>query len=84
MRYFVRVKIPRNKLRAKMLSNNQLKKRKKKDREKKKQKPKQKSKQTKNKQTKKRKFVQCGKIVAYRKINLRLKSLRKWQAIIIT
>ena len=33
---------------------------------------------------KKRNVVHGGKIVAYRQINLRLKSLRKWQAIIIT
>ena len=65
MRYFIRVKIPSNKLRAKMLNNNQN--------EKKKVEKRKASKQTK----KERNVVQCEKTVAYIHVNLTLKSFRK-------
>ena len=62
MRYIIRVKIPSNKLRAKMLSNNQLN---------------EKKKTKKQRNNKKKRNVQCGRIVAYVQVNLTLKSFRK-------
>ena len=66
MRYFIRVKIPSNKLTAEMLNNNQ---------QNEKTKGRQTTKET-NKQ-KKKNVVQCEKMVAYIQVNLTLKSFRK-------